>query len=264
MMRRGQRPREPHRRRSAAEPTSRSPSLDHRWSVRRDARLEYRGSKWRSGRRRYRDWTVMERQDPSARTPMINGQREEHAVTNDRSSMLEGFGRVLPGDAVAHLDALVPARRWREAIPPSFWLQSSVIAATDERARQHLHARLLEVIGADGSSDDGAPPAGAVARAPGTRCRPSARRLTPESCRRTTTSARAWRSTAPRRLREVRDIRQPVSLPGRPARRRPRAGTLSWSTQEPTVREVVETDAVRGRARQGGRSDPSADGRGPG
>lgn len=67
----------------------------------------------------------------------------------DRTTMLEGFARVLNDDALATLDALVPTRPWREAIPSSFWLQSSVMAATDERARRDLHERLITVIGAD-------------------------------------------------------------------------------------------------------------------
>lgn len=63
--------------------------------------------------------------------------------------MMEGFRRVLCDDALATIDELVPRRQWRTAVPASFWRQSAVMGAMDQRARLRLHTELIETIGAD-------------------------------------------------------------------------------------------------------------------
>ncbi len=81
-------------------------------------------------------------------------------MAGDRSIMIEAFRRVLSDDAMATLDALVPTRPWREAIPSSFWLQPSVMATADPSARHDLHDRLVEILGVDaaGATMDHLPP----------------------------------------------------------------------------------------------------------
>ncbi len=64
-----------------------------------------------------------------------------------RQTMLRGFGEVLSDEALATLDALVPKRPWREAIPADFWRKPTVMDAVNEREGRTLHQELIDVIG---------------------------------------------------------------------------------------------------------------------
>lgn len=69
-----------------------------------------------------------------------------------RETMLAGFGAVLAPQVLATLDALVPRRRWRTALPSGFWHRRAVLDQVDERQRRKLHAELDRVIGLDAAA----------------------------------------------------------------------------------------------------------------
>lgn len=69
-----------------------------------------------------------------------------------RETVFAGFVAVLGPEVLATLDALVPRRRWRSALPSGFWHRRAVLDQVDDRQRRTLHAELDRVIGPDAAA----------------------------------------------------------------------------------------------------------------
>lgn len=64
-----------------------------------------------------------------------------------RRTMLDGFAEVLDPAALESFDEAVPRRRWRAAIPESFWRRADVVAQMAEAPRRELHQSLVALVG---------------------------------------------------------------------------------------------------------------------
>ena len=64
--------------------------------------------------------------------------------------MLTALEPSLGAELVRVFDEMLPSQRWREAIPAEHWLRPEVrdAMAAQSLGRRHLHAKLVEVLGA--------------------------------------------------------------------------------------------------------------------